>query len=119
MAIYADVTEGDRITFFCNRLNETKTRTVRAVVSTGVKILHGQEVIVLPFSEIKSLSKVKARGVDGRTKISMEMYRKGITNIACSERSGYSVRTVSDVRVGKRVLPTSLKDITDTVKNWK
>jgi hypothetical protein len=117
----SEITAGDRITLLSGsgKSSYRRTRTVRGVTATGVKIRFGKQLLVLPLAGILSLEKVEERGAGGITDISREMYRKGITNTMASDKSGYCVRTVSDVRLGKRVLPRSLKDIQETVAGWK
>lgn len=110
----AEINAGDRVSFYCERFRVVKTRTVKTVKDGWIMVLHGKSDFALSPGQIKSLVKM-GRYKTGRSPLDLEMRRKGVNNIQLAVRSGYSTRSVCDVRLGRKVKPVTLTDITQAL----
>lgn len=113
-----DIKQGDRVTHIRPSFFRYKPFTVRAVTATGVRVFRGG-LIDVPLSDIKKVIKKVDNVLITGTFEAYEMRRKGITEAALAERSGYSLSTISHMSLGNRVLPRTLADIRETISNWK
>jgi len=102
---------GDKVTFFCPRLHYHRTRTVRKLAGNDIIVWHGGEYKPLAIDQIKSHVQMgKLRG-DTESELHKEMLRRAVTNEQLAAKSGYAVRTISDIRKTRRFKPQTLADI--------
>lgn len=105
------ISQGDRVTFFCEGYRHVATRTVKTIRGGSVIVRHGKDGdYVIHPDNIKSVSKVEAFD-RGASKLDIEMRRRGVTNVDLAEKAGYSARTVTNARRGLTVKPVTMADI--------